>query len=168
MEGVYPSIIAIGDSWFWYPFPGGSLINQLGALVEKREHIILTLGHNGAEAAEYRKGKFNKNVRFTLKMHGESLSAVFISGGGNDFAGVDDLGEMLKPDCAKLAAARDCFLAGSAPGTLDAVMDILAGSYRMLVDQVQAAGVPTPISSCITMTTPCQPAWGRSENQPHG
>ena len=29
-EGATPSIFAIGDSWFWYPFVGGSLIVPLG------------------------------------------------------------------------------------------------------------------------------------------
>lgn len=50
IDGVYPSILAIGDSWFWYPFPGGSLINQLGPLVAKKEHYVFALGNNGAEA----------------------------------------------------------------------------------------------------------------------
>jgi hypothetical protein len=31
---VMPSILAIGDSWFWYPFPGGSLVSHLGPVVE--------------------------------------------------------------------------------------------------------------------------------------
>ena len=26
------SMLAIGDSWFWYPFPGGSLVTRLGPL----------------------------------------------------------------------------------------------------------------------------------------
>ena len=35
------SILAIGDSWFWYPFPGGSLLNQLGRVVgpHGRHHL---------------------------------------------------------------------------------------------------------------------------------
>ncbi len=32
------SILAIGDSWFWYPFPGGSLLNQLGRVVAPMQH----------------------------------------------------------------------------------------------------------------------------------
>ena len=58
-----PSILAIGDSWFWYPFPGGSLVNRLGKLVQSREHSILAVGHNGAEAYDYVFGKHEKNVR---------------------------------------------------------------------------------------------------------
>jgi hypothetical protein len=33
--GRSASILAIGDSWFWYFFPGGSLLNQLGPIVAK-------------------------------------------------------------------------------------------------------------------------------------
>lgn len=29
-DGATPSILAIGDSWFWYPFFGGSLIVSFG------------------------------------------------------------------------------------------------------------------------------------------
>ena len=35
-DGKLPSILAIGDSWFWYPLPGGSLINYIGPVVEKK------------------------------------------------------------------------------------------------------------------------------------
>lgn len=35
-QGNYPSILAIGDSWFWYPFPGGSLLNYLGGAWSQR------------------------------------------------------------------------------------------------------------------------------------
>lgn len=31
------SILAIGDSWFWYPFPGGSLLNPLGRVVAGKQ-----------------------------------------------------------------------------------------------------------------------------------
>jgi hypothetical protein len=40
-EGLMPSILAIGDSWFWHPFPGGSLVNGLGAVVRAKEHNLL-------------------------------------------------------------------------------------------------------------------------------
>ena len=55
---VIPSILGIGDSWFWYPFPGGSLISHLGPIVEKKEHTILVQGMNGAEAFDYVDGKY--------------------------------------------------------------------------------------------------------------
>ena len=45
-----PTILAIGDSWFWYPFPGGSLVNKLGDLTASRGQVIFAKGMNGAEA----------------------------------------------------------------------------------------------------------------------
>ena len=37
------SILAIGDSWFWYPFPGGSLLNNIDLLT--RQKLILSTFH---------------------------------------------------------------------------------------------------------------------------
>ncbi len=143
VAGVYPSILAIGDSWFWYPFPGGSLVNQLGELVDSREHIILALGYNGAEAIDYTQGKYSKIVRTELKMHGKSLSAVFISGGGNDFAGVNDLRPMLNEDCSAAKTVSACFKRGDNKHTLGWVMRKLVESYQVLIGQVIAVGLPT-------------------------
>lgn len=53
-----PSILAFGDSWFWYLFPGGSLINNLGPMVGNKSHIILAKGGNGAEADQFVNGKY--------------------------------------------------------------------------------------------------------------
>ena len=50
-SGRFPSILAIGDSWFWYPFPGGSLLNQLGPLTAGREHVLYAVGNNGERFA---------------------------------------------------------------------------------------------------------------------
>ena len=96
-----PSIIAIGDSWFWYPFPGGSLLNQLGLLVAGKQHTVLAFGNNEAEAYDYVYGKYAKSVREALRLFNDgSLSAVFISGGGNDFAGFNDLRPLLNGNCS--------------------------------------------------------------------
>lgn len=42
IDGAFPSILPIGDSWFWYPLPGGSLINQLGQLVAPKKTSSVT------------------------------------------------------------------------------------------------------------------------------
>lgn len=134
-EKVYPSILAIGDSWFWYPFPGGSLINQLGTLVAPKEHNILALGYNGAEAYDYIFGKYEKNVRTALELHGEHLSAVFISGGGNDFAGFNDLRPLLLHDCSRAASPQACF--GASPdGELPRLLDKIRTSYITLLGRI--------------------------------
>src|SRR5687768_15089808 len=82
---VQPSILAIGDSWFWYPF-GGSLIVPVGRLLHS-DHKIFSLGNNGAESGDYLSGQYSNTVRGAVERYASGLSAVFISGGGNDFAG---------------------------------------------------------------------------------
>lgn len=130
-----PSILAIGDSWFWYPLPGGSLLTQLGKLVASAEHNILALGKNGAEAYEYAFGRYEKAVRRALKFHGDSLMGVFISGGGNDFAGFNDLRPLLKNNCAKAPDAASCFNP-QPTGELYRLMDKIATAYQTLIGRV--------------------------------
>ena len=134
-ERIYPSILAIGDSWFWYPFPGGSLINQLGKLVQPKEHNILALGYNGAEAYDYVFGKYEKTVRTALQKYGDSLSAVFISGGGNDFAGFNDLRPLLLRDCSGSTSANACFDL-SPGGELPRLMEKIQNSYITLLGRI--------------------------------
>lgn len=135
-DDVYPSILAIGDSWFWYPLPGGSLINQLGKLVADKEHFIFAIGNNGAEAFDYVHGKYRKSVKSALKLYGSGLSAVFISGGGNDFAGFNDLRPLLKPDCTSITGAKACFRGGSSADTINWLMAKTEDSYRTLLGQI--------------------------------
>jgi hypothetical protein len=69
-DGYYPSVLAVGDSWFWYPFPGGSLLNHLGPIVATREHIILAYGNNGAEAYDYVRGTYARQLGTALDLIG--------------------------------------------------------------------------------------------------
>jgi len=126
-----PSILAIGDSWFWYPFPGGSLISYLGPIVEKREHTVLAQGMNGAEAFDYVDGKYKDQITGALRRYGGSLSAVFISGGGNDFAGFNDMRPLLNLDCTGAQTAADCFRAGD--GGLGRFLEHMDQYYRRLI-----------------------------------
>jgi hypothetical protein len=129
-DGANASILAIGDSWFWYPFPGGSLASHLGPIVGKKEHVIFAKGMNGAEVADY-VGKYAKGINSALRIYGKDLSAVFISGGGNDFAGFNDLRPLLKADCSAETNAKGCFQTGAngLAGFFDAVED----AYRRLI-----------------------------------
>lgn len=138
-DGRQPSILAIGDSWFWYPFPGGSLLNYLGEMVDAREHVILAYGYNGAEAYDYVHGKYKKLISTALDLYGDRLSAVFISGGGNDFAGLNDLRPLLLSACANCTSASACFRAGPDTGTLEWLMDKVRKSYIALIDQILGA-----------------------------
>jgi hypothetical protein len=138
-DGHQPSILAIGDSWFWYPFPGGSLLNHLGPIVATREHVIVAYGYNGAEAFDYVHGKYEKQIRTALKLYGDRLSAVFISGGGNDFAGLNDLRPMLLEDCSKCTSPTGCFRPADESGSLGWLLNKVKQSYITLIDQVIGA-----------------------------
>lgn len=133
-DGVFPTVLAIGDSWFWYPFFGGSLINYLGPIVATQSNIILAKGNNGAEAREYVDGKYASAVKTALKLYGDGLRAVFISGGGNDFAGFNDLRPLLQEDCTGKADASSCFRSGV--GGLDAFLESTEDYYRRLIGLV--------------------------------
>ena len=128
-----PSILAIGDSWFWYPFPGGSLLNALGPLVKNMQHTILAFGNNGAEAFDYVNGVYKDNIELGLSFYGSGLSAIFISGGGNDFAGFNDLRPLLKLNCSSMSTARGCFRTGSDLGTIQWLMDRTQASLDSLI-----------------------------------
>jgi len=129
------SILAIGDSWFWYPFPGGSLLNALGPVVATKQQVIFAVGNNGAEAYDYVHGVYKTQVATALKFHGAGLSAVFVSGGGNDFAGFNDLRPLLKHDCTGITTARGCFR--TKPGEpLDQLMSRTEKSIEDLVKKV--------------------------------
>ncbi len=130
------SILPIGDSWFWYPFPGGSLLNALGPLVAPKEHVILAFGNNGAEAYDYVSGVYRDGMEMGLRFHGAGLSAVFVSGGGNDFAGFCDLRPLLKLNCANFKSARGCYRTGSDNGTLGWLMDRTESSLDSLIQKV--------------------------------
>ena len=168
-DGKLPSILAIGDSWFWYPFPGGSLINYIGPVVEKKSHVILAKGMNGAEAFDYVDGKYAKSVREALRLYGAGLSAAFISGGGNDFAGFNDLRPLLKDDCSAESTAKGCFRPGDSG--LKGFFDRMDEYYRKLIGVIYTRTSPScwtvarrPMA-CRTLPSNTSTA-GRSPNTP--
>lgn len=126
-----PSILAFGDSWFWYLLPGGSLINYLGPMVGNKSHTILAKGGNGAEADQFVNGKYAKIFTESLRGYGAGLSAVFLSAGGNDFAGFPDLRPLLEDDCSGKVSERDCYRSGK--DGLQGLMDKLEEDYRKLI-----------------------------------
>lgn len=131
---VIPTILAIGDSWFWYPFPGGGLASYLGPLVDTKEHVILAKGMNGAEAFDYVEGKYKRSVNDALRLYGSSLSAAFISGGGNDFAGLNDMRPLLNLDCTDAQSAQECFRSGDSG--LSGFLLRMDQHYRTLIGRI--------------------------------
>jgi hypothetical protein len=140
-DGVVPSILAIGDSWFCYPLPGGSLATSLARIVKPRQHTVLVFGNNGAQASDYVDGIYGAAIERALDRYATGCSAVFISGGGNDFAGFTDLRPLLGADCSACADANACFNHGGQPGTIEELFDRVRQYHVDLIDRV-AARVP--------------------------
>ena len=140
-DGANPTILAIGDSWFWYLLVGGSLINHLGPIVNKnKQNIIYVKGANGAEAFDYVDGKYARIVLEALRLYGSALNAVFLSGGGNDFAGFNDLRPLLKDDCTKETTAKNCFRGGTTG--LAGFLDRMDEYYRKLIGVIYTRTKP--------------------------
>ena len=134
-----PAILAIGDSWFWYPHN-----NLLDAILAHRKFNrayagIQLFGYNGAHVADYvGKGRYAKDFAAELaSTWAPYYSAFFISGGGNDAVcypdpdtGPEHLG--LKDDCRGIADPLDCFDAAR----LDELLKIISGSMGTLVHDI--------------------------------
>jgi lysophospholipase L1-like esterase len=138
-----PAIVALGDSWFWYPnnnliYPLQRIINANGA------QPILVLGANGADAEEYTKETYTRQLERVLDRnlgYGRTVRAVFLSGGGNDVAGTDDFPPLLKADCSGAQAAEDCFRAGEP----QRIARTIAGYLKSVHDLVQQLVPGTPV-----------------------
>jgi hypothetical protein len=129
-SGESIDVLAIGDSWFHYPFD--NLLIPLHAALDRP--TIYAIGENGARADELAAGSWLANFRKLLAQF-PSIRLVCVSAGGNDFAGVGDLDDrILAPDCTDAATPATCFRAGEPDGVFDAV----ASAYRTLVAAVAA------------------------------
>jgi hypothetical protein len=129
--GEFPDILALGDSWFWYPF--NNLLIPIYGLWGGQK-IVFAQGKVGAEAEELAKGKYLKNFRRILKGY-PGIKAVLLSAGGNDFAGDDDLSKILAPKsaCENATTGADCFDAGK----LNQLMfGTVVDSYRTLLREI--------------------------------
>ena len=87
-----PTILLLGDSWFWYP--ANNLASELAAQLDG-EHRLLVLGRNGAEAQEW-STKYKKELELAFSWYGGHAQALLLSGGGNDIAGSEDFGPIIE------------------------------------------------------------------------
>ena len=86
-----PIVLCFGDSWFWYPVPGiGSLSNRLLEFGRYQAIDIAAIGKVGMEIASPGKNVLSELTTF-LQWESKTIDMIAISGGGNDFAGADDL-----------------------------------------------------------------------------
>lgn len=126
-----PDVLAIGDSWFW--FPKNNLLNPVFNVLGG-SRCILAIGNNGAEAVEYA-ADYREQIEESLDEWKGSIRAVLISGGGNDFAGLEDMFRIIRTRCQGLDSVDQCFNSGE-PGAL---FDEIAAGYRALIDMVRSA-----------------------------
>lgn len=95
-----PIVLCFGDSWFWYPIPGvGNLSNRLLDFGQYQSIDIAAIGKNGMEIAYPGKGILSDLTTF-LQWESKTVDMIAISGGGNDFAGADDLDPLLQKGVA--------------------------------------------------------------------
>lgn len=131
-EGHFPAMLAIGDSWFWYPFVS-NLLAELSAVVKPDYSNILALGKIGATLESYATGvhapAFARELRPTYAQY---YSAVLFSGGGNDAV---NWGLCLKTNCMGLTQAADCL----DPIKLATAMQDLQGWLVALINEVHLA-----------------------------
>lgn len=91
-----PIVLCFGDSWFWYPIPGiGNLSNRLLDFGKHQDIDFAVIGKNGMEIAYPGKGILSDLTTF-LQWESSTVDMICVSGGGNDFAGADDLDPLLK------------------------------------------------------------------------
>lgn len=135
----FPSILAIGDSWFWYPKSNNLLdgISRLSKVLDPYRNMV-RLGENGALLADFvdvpgRKGKFSKQLNRQLKPDTLKYFSVFmVSGGGNDAV---DYKLALKANCSAATTPADCIdVAGMAT-----LVKQLTQSMGLLLHEVFAA-----------------------------
>ncbi|MDG0854555.1 GDSL-type esterase/lipase family protein [Roseateles puraquae] len=134
-EAVFPTVLAVGDSWFWY-LKSNLLVGLHKLMNQGRNHIILVRGANGAEATEYTSGAIRQQLEWdlnTVKGYGKTLEAVLVSGGGNDLAGPEDFVPLLLPNCSNATTAAACFK----PGEPDALFKTVTTAHASTIDLVQ-------------------------------
>jgi hypothetical protein len=134
-DGGTPTILAIGDSWFWYPMPGGSLINAIGDLFQRQKKIFV-VGKNGALADDFIHGWLKSSIEHMFDMYGANAEALLISGGGNDFAGFKRCRPLFNKDCSNATEAEECFRSGGAAteGTMEWLLRRTMSSYTTLIN----------------------------------
>jgi hypothetical protein len=134
-----PAMLAIGDSWFWYPM--NNLVDGLVRHPKLRPDYaaIQLFGYNGAHVADYvGKGKYARDFEAELTPDNlQYYSAFLISGGGNDAVsspdpdtGPNHFG--LKDDCADIADPLQCF----DELRLSQLQGILSGAIGTLIHDI--------------------------------
>jgi hypothetical protein len=111
-SGETIDVLALGDSWFHYPF--NNLITPLYTALDRP--TVYVIGESGARADELCQGSWLGNFRRMLGGY-PSIRLVCISAGGNDFAGIGDLDDkILASDCSNATSLAECYRAAQPQG----------------------------------------------------
>ncbi|QNM95728.1 hypothetical protein [Chitinimonas koreensis] len=133
-----PTLLLIGDSWFWYPF--NNLAGEIAAQL-KDSHCLLVIGRNGAEAQQWSAGRLRRDIDEAFGWFGAGARALLLSGGGNDIAGLDDFGEILADDCRAAQTIADCYT----PGQPDATLCKVQAAYREVIARFRRYNAEAPV-----------------------
>src|SRR5262245_46499662 len=91
-----PITLLFGDSWFWYPIPGvGSLADKFNDFWYLQEISFVSIGAIGMEIGTPGKQILSDLATF-FQWESQTVDLIAVSGGGNDFAGPDDLDPLLQ------------------------------------------------------------------------
>ncbi len=91
-----PIILLFGDSWFFYFTPGvGNLANRFLDFGRGQAMDFVAIGENGMEIGKPGKTNLHDLTTF-FQWESRTVDMIVISGGGNDFAGADDLLPLLQ------------------------------------------------------------------------
>lgn len=142
-ESTFPTVLAVGDSWFWYL--KNNLANPLHKILNKRKsHVMLVRGANGAEAIEYKSGPIRQQIEWDLdkkRGYGKTIQAVFLSGGGNDLAGPDDFVQVLLPDCSGAKKPEQCLQKNQPSMLFGTVSDALLSVVALVEQKIRGTPV---------------------------
>ena len=95
-DATAPIVLCFGDSWFWYPIPGvGNLANRFLDFGQPLGLDIVAIGRTGLEIIDPGKQILADLTTF-LQWEAHAIDLILVSGGGNDFAGPDDLDPLMK------------------------------------------------------------------------
>jgi hypothetical protein len=151
--GQFPTILGIGDSWFWYPKANNlmdGLVRNNALKLDYRN--MVRVGQNGALLADYvdvpgRPGQFSKQLQTLITPDNiKTFAAVMVSGAGNDAL---DYSIGLNSDCSGATSADDCI---SQVG-MGQLMKTVNQSVGLLLNEVITAFVDAGQSPHIFLNT---------------
>jgi hypothetical protein len=136
-SGETIAVLALGDSWFHYPF--NNIVTPLYTALE--QPTIYVIGESGARADELCTGSWLGNFR-TMLVDYPQIRLVCVSAGGNDFAGIGDLDDkILAPDCSAATTLAACYRPLQPQGVFAAVEQ----AYRTILATIAAVRPDVPV-----------------------